>query len=191
MPGSYCRGYVDTACRLECCFYRVELLEACLCRVECLECCREPGAGSLIAGFCRVECLETQGTVAGRCLVLVCTGWHGMSLVVVVFLVEELILYLELLDCVWRHCSSCRNVEIPLYTKIDWRISPWIFSLLFFGNNSVHRIIVLVWMTGCMLEACGFDHMFSLLKRCKYSLYSDTMLHFGSTNPCRIHARSF
>ena len=25
--------------------------------------------------------------------------------------------------------------------------------------------------------------MFSLLKRCKYSLYSDTMLHFGSTNP--------
>ena len=28
--------------------------------------------------------------------------------------------------------------------------------------------------------------MFSLLKRCKYSLYSDTMLHFGSTNPCRI-----
>ena len=28
--------------------------------------------------------------------------------------------------------------------------------------------------------------MFSLLKRCKYSLYSDTMLHFGVTNPCRI-----
>ena len=25
--------------------------------------------------------------------------------------------------------------------------------------------------------------MFSLLKRCKYSLYSDTMLHYGSTNP--------
>ena len=38
-----------------------------------------------------------------------------------------------------------------LYLKIDWRISPWIFSLLFFGNNSVHRIIVLVWMyAGCM-----------------------------------------
>ena len=28
--------------------------------------------------------------------------------------------------------------------------------------------------------------MFSLLKRCKYSLYSDTMLHFWVTNPCRI-----
>ena len=27
-----------------------------------------------------------------------------------------------------------------------------IFSLLFFANNSVHRIIVLVWMTGCMQE---------------------------------------
>ena len=40
--------------------------------------------------FCRVECLETRGTVAGRSL-------HGMNLVVVVFLVEELILYAELL----------------------------------------------------------------------------------------------
>ena len=45
---------------------------------------------SLGALFCRVECLETRGTVAGRSL-------HGMSLVVVVFLVEELILYAELL----------------------------------------------------------------------------------------------
>ena len=97
--------------------------------------------------------------------------------------------YLELLDCVWRHCSSCRNVETPLYSKIDWRISPWIFSLLFFGNNSVQRIIVLVWMYAG--NCCGFDHMFSLLKRCKYSLYSDTMLHFGSTNPCRIHAMNW
>ena len=66
----------------------------------------------------------------------------------------------------------------------DWSISPWIFSLLFFGNNSVCRIIVLVWMTGCMQNACGFDHMFSLLKRCKYSLYSDTMLNYWSTNHC-------
>ena len=122
-----------------------------------------------------------------------CSDLHGMSLVVVVFLVEELILYVEIswscwiacgntvvlvewMDCMWKH-------HCILYSKIDWRISPWIFSLLFFGNNSVHRIIVLVWMTGCMLEACGFDHMFSLLKRCKYSLYSDTMLHYGSTNP--------
>ena len=45
----------------------------------------EPGAL-----FCHVECLETRGTVTGRSL-------HGMSLVVVVFLVEELILYVELL----------------------------------------------------------------------------------------------
>ena len=70
-------------------------------------------------------------------------------------------------------------METPLYSKIDWRISPWIFSLLFFGNNSVHRIIVRMYAGNC----CGFDHMFSLLKRCKYSLYSDTMLHFGSTSP--------
>ena len=77
-------------------------------------------------------------------------------------------------------------METPLYSVFEDRLknlSLDLFSLLFFGNNSVHRIIVLVWMTGCMLEACGFDHMFSLLKRCKYSLYSDTMLHYGSTNP--------
>ena len=73
---------MDAACRVECCFCWVELLEACLCCVT-LECCREPGAL-----FCRVECLETRGTVAGRSL-------HGMSLVVVVFLVE-LILCIEL-----------------------------------------------------------------------------------------------
>ena len=107
---------MDAGCRVECCFCRLELLEACLC-MERLECC-----GSLIAGFCRVECLETRGTVAGRSL-------HGMSLVVVVFLVEELILYAELLDCVWKHCRiHCirRNlvvlvlfVETPLYSKID------------------------------------------------------------------------
>ena len=91
------------------------------------------------------------------------------------------------IHCIRREsCSSCRNVENTTVLEDRLKFSPWIFSLLFFGNNSVHRIIVLVWMTGCMLEACGFDHMFSLLKRCKYSLYSDTMLHFGSTNPCRI-----
>ena len=46
-----------------------------------------------------------------------------MSLVVVVFLVEELILYAELLGVaglrVETLCSSCRNVETPLYSKID------------------------------------------------------------------------
>ena len=45
---------------------------------------------SLGSLFCCVKCLETRGTVVGRSL-------HGMSLVVVVFLVEELILYAELL----------------------------------------------------------------------------------------------
>ena len=82
----------------------------------------EPGAL-----FCRVECLETRGTVAGRSL-------HGMSLVVVVFLVEELILYVELLAVAGLTCrNTCRNtldfevilvgcvlfVETPLYSKID------------------------------------------------------------------------
>ena len=61
-----------------------------------------------------MECLETRGTVAGRSL-------HGMSLVVVVFLVEELILYAELLGVAGlrvetlylkKSCSSCRNCWI-------------------------------------------------------------------------------
>ena len=30
--------------------------------------------------------------------------------------------------------------------------------------------------------------MFSLLKKCKYSLYSDTMLHFGSQTLVALHA---
>ena len=80
-------------------------------------------------------------------------------------------------------CIICGNTTV-LVPEEDWSISPWIFSLFFFGNNSVHRIIVLVWMYAG--TCCGFDHMFCLLKRCKYSLYSDTMFHFGSTNPCRI-----
>ena len=32
--------------------------------------------------------------------------------------------------------------------------------------------------------------MFSLLKRCKYSLYSDTMLHYWPTNQCRLERDS-
>ena len=56
-PGSYCRGCVDAGCRLECCFYRVELLEACLC-------CREPGAL-----FCRVEfCRNAPGSYCRGCV---------------------------------------------------------------------------------------------------------------------------
>ena len=64
-----------------------------------------------------------------------------MSLVVVVFLVEELILYIELtvetwelLDCVWKHCSSCRMdglyVETPLYSVLKDRLKNLSLDLL-------------------------------------------------------------
>ena len=62
--------------------------------------------------FCHVECLETRGTVAGRSL-------HGMSLVVVVFLGEELILYVELIvetcSC-WIACGN--TVEYTVFEEI-------------------------------------------------------------------------
>ena len=54
------------------------------------------GPGAL---FCRVECLETWGTVVGRSL-------YGMSLVVVVLIVEELILYAELLGVAGLHVET-------------------------------------------------------------------------------------
>ena len=53
-------------------------------------------------------------------------------------------------------------------------------------SSSLEIILSTELLFECMQDAgncCGFDHMFSLLKRCKYSLYSDTMLHFGSTSP--------
>ena len=123
-----------------------------MCRVG-LECCR--GAGSLVLP-CRM-----LGCTGNSHWKMPCINLHGMSLVVVVFLVVELILYVELtvetwscwiacgntvvlvewMDCVWKHCTQ-RRLK---YLSLD------IFSLLFFGNNSVHRIIVLVWMyAGCM-----------------------------------------
>ena len=73
---------MDAGCRVECCFCRVELLEACLC-MERLECCILP---------CRM-----LGDTGNSCWKMPCTDLHGMSLVVVVFLGEELILYAELL----------------------------------------------------------------------------------------------
>ena len=79
---------MDAACRVECCFCRLELLEACLCCMA-LECCR--GAGSLILP-CRM-----LGDTGNSCWKMPCTDLHGMSLVAVVFLGEELILYAELL----------------------------------------------------------------------------------------------
>ena len=64
-----------------------------------------------------------------------------MSLVVVVFLVEELILYAELLDCVWKHCRiHCirRNlvvlvlsVETPLedgLKNLGYLLSPLLWK---------------------------------------------------------------
>ena len=87
-PGSYCRDCVDAGCRVECCFCRVELLEACLCCMA-LECCREPYDWILP---CRM-----LGCMGSSCWKMPCSDLHGMSLVVVVFLGEELILYVELL----------------------------------------------------------------------------------------------
>ena len=57
-----------------------------------------------------------------------------MSLVVVVFLVEELILYAELLGVAGLHvetlCSSCRNVETPLYSVLEDRLKNLSLDLL-------------------------------------------------------------
>ena len=79
---------MDAGCCVECCFCRLELLEACLCCMA-LEYCRE--AGSLI-----LPCRMLGGTGVSHWK-MPCTDLHGMSLVVVVFLGEELILYAELL----------------------------------------------------------------------------------------------
>ena len=38
--------------------------------------------------------------------------------------------YLELLDCVWKHCSSCRNVETPLYSVLEDRLKNLSLDLL-------------------------------------------------------------
>ena len=76
---------------------------------------------------------------------------HGMSLVVLVFLVVELILSGSAYRIILVVVVTGLRVE-TLETLLD---SSWneVFeesllgsSLLFFGNNSVHRIIVLVWM---------------------------------------------
>ena len=104
---------MDAACRLECCFYRVELLEACLCCMA-LECCR--GAGSLILP-CRMlgdtgnscwkepardepcSCSISCGRINSVCRIAR-DDWKLAGLRV-------------------EYCSSCRNVETPLYSKID------------------------------------------------------------------------
>ena len=91
---------MDAGCRVECCFYRVELLEACLCCMA-LECCREPYDWILP---CRM-----LGDMGNSCWRMPCSDLHGMSLVVVVFLGEELILYIELIVETWSCWIACGN----------------------------------------------------------------------------------
>ena len=111
-PGNCCRECVDAGCRLECCFYRVELLEACLCCMA-LECCRE--AGSLILP-CRM-----LGDTGNSCWKMPCSEPardEPCSCSISCRRINSVHSIncgnLELLDCVWKHCSSCRNT---LYSK--------------------------------------------------------------------------
>ena len=95
-------------------------------------------------------------------------------------LVVELILYVglnvETCSC-WIACRNNAGLYVEtLYSKIR-------VSLLGSSLCSSLEILSCRICTFRMLGLHGFDHMFSLLKRCKYSLYSDTMLHYGSTNP--------
>ena len=79
---------------------------------------------------------------------------HGMSLVVVVsleFLVVELILYAELLVVAGLHIETLETLLDSSWNEV-FEESLLGFLSPFFGNNSDHRIIVLVWMTGCMQE---------------------------------------
>ena len=94
-----------------------------------LECCREPYSWILPCGV--------LGDTGNSCWKMPCTDLHGMSLVVVVFLGEELILYVELLGVAGlrvetlyskESCHSCRITVVLvemwkhhciLYSKID------------------------------------------------------------------------
>ena len=113
-----------------------------------LECCKEPYSWSLPCGV--------LGDTGNSCWKEPARDEPCSCSISWRILVEELILYVELLGVAGLRVvlvvlvGCVLFVETPLYLKIDWRISPWIFSLLFFGNNSVHRIIILVWMTGSM-----------------------------------------
>ena len=103
-----------------------------------LECCR--GAGSLILP-CRM-----LGCTGNSHWKMLCISLHGMSLVVVVFLVVELILYvelscgnLELLDCMRKHCSSCRMDGLCVETLYSKKIEV---SLLGSSLSSSLEIIL-------------------------------------------------
>ena len=143
---------------------------------------REPGVL-----FCHVECLETWEQSLEDALYWTARDEPCSCSISCGRINSVCRNILELLDCVWKHCSSCRmdylwKHHCILYSKIDWRISPWIFSLLFFGNNSVHRIIVLVWMYAG--NCCGFDHMESLMKQMK--MYICTLKNIYSSRCSHI-----
>ena len=93
-------------------------------------------------------------------------------------------LHVEILEL---SCNSCRIVGLcveTLYSKIE-------VSLLgSFLSSSLEILSCSIVHSGC-LEVCRklLDSIckFSLLKRCKYSLYSDTMLNIGLTTHVEIH----
>ena len=158
------------------------LLEACL-YCMALECClQEPYSWILPCHYkdasrTREQLLEDAYTAESNSM-------HGMSLVVVVFLVEELILYAELLGVaglrVEAHCSSCRNVETPLYSVLEDRLKNLSLDLL---NNSVHRIIDLSRMTG----SHWIRQYVLLAEEIQIQpLFWHHVSLLGSTNPCRI-----
>ena len=84
-------------------------------------------------------------------------------------------------------CNSCRIVGLcveTLYSKIE-------VSLLGSSvSSSLEILCCRIVHSGC-LEVCrkllDLICMFSLLKRCKYSLYSDTMLNIGSITHVEMH----
>ena len=98
-PGSYCGGCVDTGCRLECCFCRLEFF---------LYPAYSRGAWSLILP-CRM-----LGDTGNSHWKMPCNDLHGMtqdepcSCSISRGRINSVCRnILELLDCVWKHCSSC------------------------------------------------------------------------------------
>ena len=113
---------------------------------------------------------------------------------------------LELINIIW-FCLNIYNLWRHPYLWVDGWVNGWAHVKPPKSNkswpnrdNSIMDIFdilldillkppqpfigLFLYLSGCMQDACGFDHMFSLLKRCKYSLYSDTMLNYWSTNHC-------
>ena len=106
VPGSYCRGCVGCWLPLGVLFCRVELTGSLL--VLC-------GPYRWILP-CRM--LGCKGNTCWR-MPSICV--HGMSLVVVVFRVEELILYVEIS---WSCWIACGNTVIPV-VLVEWMDYMW------------------------------------------------------------------